>query len=74
MGSSKILLQPNDSTWNTRYKIPLNDRYSNSSTKWTLVSLNFNLQNYGIKLIYDQIETSQSDMCFNTIVITLSEY
>ena len=28
-------------TWSTRYKRPKNDRYSDTSTDWTLVSLNF---------------------------------
>ena len=35
---SQFLLE--DNTWSTRYNIPKNDRYSDTSTDWTLVSLN----------------------------------
>ena len=44
-----------------------------TSTDWTLVSLNFSVQNYGIKFIYDQIDTPHADMCFSNITITHSE-
>ena len=45
MGRFRIQLLLEDNTWSTRYNIPKNDRYSNSSTDWTLVSLNFNVEN-----------------------------
>ena len=32
-------------TWSTRYNTPKNYRYSDSSTDWTMVSLNFTLEN-----------------------------
>ena len=41
MGRFRIQLLLEDSTWSTRYKIPKNDRYSETSTEWTLVSSNF---------------------------------
>ena len=41
MGRFRIQLLLADNTWTTRYKIPKNDRYSDSSTDWTLVSLYF---------------------------------
>ena len=63
-----------DNTWSTRYNIPKNDRYRNSSTQWTLVNLNFTVENYGIKIIYDQIDTPLADMCFPDITITHSVY
>ena len=69
---SQILLE--DNTWSTRYNIPKNDRYSDNSTDWTLVSLNFTVKNYGIKLIYDQIDTPHADMCFSYITVTHSVY
>ena len=65
-----ILLE--DNTWSTRYNVPKNDRYSDSSTQWTKLSLNFTVENYGIKLIYDQIDTPHADMCFSNISITHS--
>ena len=57
-----------DNTWSTRYNIPKTDRYSNSSTDWTLVNLNFTVENYGIKIIYDQIDTAQADMFFSNMI------
>ena len=56
MGRYKIQLLLEDNTWSTRYNIPKNDRYCNSSTQWILVNLNFTVKNNGIKLIYDQID------------------
>ena len=32
----------------------------------------FTVENYGIELIYDQIDTTHADMCFSSIIITLS--
>ena len=74
MGRFRIQLLLEDNTWSTRYNIPENDRYSDTSTEWTLVSLNFTVENYGIKLIYDQIDTAHADMCFSNITITHSVY
>ena len=69
MGRFRIQLLLEDNTWSTRYNIPKNDRYSDSSTQWTLINLNFTIENYGIKLIYDQIDTPHADMCFSKITI-----
>ena len=74
MGRFRIQLLFEDKTWSTRYNIPKNDRYSDNSTDWTLVNLNFTVENYGIKLIYDEIDTAHADMCFSNITITHSLY
>ena len=74
MGRFRIQLLLEDNTWSTRYNILKNVRYSISSTQWTLVNLNFTEENYGIKLIYDQIDTPHADMCFSDITITQSVY
>ena len=74
MGRFRIQLLLADNTWSTSYNIPENDRYSDNSTDWTLVSLNFSVENYGIKLIYDEIDTAHADMCFSNITITHSIY
>ena len=74
MCSFRVQLLLEDNTWSTRYNIPKNDRYSNSSTQWTLVNLNFTVENYGIRLVYDQIDTPHADMCFSNITITYSVY
>ena len=72
IGTFGSLLLLNDNTWSTRYNIPKSYRYSNSSTQWTLVNLNFTIEIYGNKLIYDQIDTPHADMCFSNITITHS--
>ena len=72
MGRFRIQLLLEDNTWSTRYNIPKNDRYSDSSTQWTKLSLNFTVENYGIRLIYDQIDTAHADMCFSNFIITHS--
>ena len=71
MGRFRIELL-GDNTWSTRYNIPKNDRYSDTSTDWTLVNLNFTEENYGVKLIYNQIDTPHADICFSNIIITHS--
>ena len=74
MGRFRIELLLEDNTWSTRYNIPKNGQYSISSTEWTLVNLNFTIENYGIRLVYDQIDTSHADMCFSNNTITHSVY
>ena len=74
MGKFRFQLLLDDNTWSTRYNIPKNDRYSDNSTDWTLVSLNFTVENFGNNLIYDQIDTAHADMCFSNITITHSVY
>ena len=70
MSRFRIELLLEDNTLSTKYNIPKSDRYSDSSTDWTLVSLNFTGENYYIKLIYDQIDTPLADMCFSSFTLT----
>ena len=70
MGRFRIQLLLEDNTWSTQYTIPKND----SSTDWTLLNLNFTVEKYGIKLIYDEKDTALCDMCFSNIMITHSVY
>ena len=58
----------------TRYNLPKNDRYSDTPSDWTLVSLNFTGEKYGINSIYDQLDTPHADMCFINTSITGSVY
>ena len=60
IGRFRKQLLSEDNTWSTRCNKPKNDRYSNYSTDWTLVNLNFAEANYGMKMIYDQIDTAAS--------------
>ena len=73
-GRFRIQLLLEDNTWSTRYTIPKNSQYNKSSTDWTLLNLDFTEENYGIKIIYDQIDTTHADMCFSNITITHSVY
>ena len=74
MGRFRIQLLLDDNTWSTRYSIPKNTQYTTTSTEWTLLNSDFTEENYGIKLIYDQIESPHADMCFSNITITHSVY
>ena len=74
MGRFRIQLLLDDNNWSTRYSILKNDRYSDTSTDWTLLKLDFTVQNNGIKIIYDQIDSALADMCFSNITITYSVY
>ena len=74
MGRFRIQLFLEDNTWSTQYTIDENDGYSDSSTDWSLLNIDFTTKNYGIKLIYDQIDTAHADMCFSYITITHSVY
>ena len=73
-GRFRIQLLLNDNTWNTQYAIAKTDRYSDSASEWTLLNLDSTVENYGIKIIYDQIDTVHADMCFSNITITHSVY
>ena len=74
MGRFRIQLLLEDNTWSTQYTFPKKSQYSNTSTEWTLLILDFTVENYGIKLVYDQIDTAHADMCFSNITITHSVY
>ena len=74
MGRFRVQLLLKHNTWSSRYNIPKNDRYRDSSTDWTLVSLNVTEDNYGINLIYDQIHTPHADIRFSKFTTTHSVY
>ena len=74
MGRFRIQLLLEDNTWSTRYNIPQNDRYSDISTQRTKLNLNFTEENYGVKLIFDAIDSAHSDMCFSNFSVTHSVY
>ena len=70
MGRFRIQFFLEDNTWSTHYTIAKNTQYRDTSTDWTLLSLDFTVEIYGIKLTYDQINTAQADMCFSNLTIT----
>ena len=74
MGRFRNDILLDDNTWVNKNLIHENTQYSNSSTEWILLSLDFTEENYGIRLIYDRIQTAHADMCFSDITITYSVY
>ena len=66
MGRFRIQLLLDDNTWNTQYTIAKNSQYS-TSAEWNLLDSDFTIEKYGVKLIYDQIDTPHADMCFSNI-------
>ena len=74
IGRFRIQILLEDNTWSTQYTNVKSTQYNSTSTEWTLLNLDFAVENYGIKLIYDQIDTAHADMCFSNITITHSVY
>ena len=70
MGRFRNQLLLEDNTWSTKNIIAKDTQYSSTSTEWTILNLHFTVENYGIRLIYDQIVTPHADMCFSKITIT----
>ena len=64
MGRFRIQLLLEGNTWSTQYTIAKNTQYSDTSTDWTLLNLDFTIENYGIILVYDQIDKPHADMFF----------
>ena len=67
MGRFRIQILLEDNTWSNQKTIAKNTQYCDNSTDWTLLNLDFTVEKYGIKLIYDQIDTTLADMCFSNI-------
>ena len=74
MGRFRIQLLLDDNVWTTQYTIGKNEGYSDNPTDWTLLNLDFTVENYGSKLIYDQIDSAHGDMSFSNITITHNVY
>ena len=74
MGRFRIQLLLEDNTWSTQYTIAKNSQNNNTSTEWKLLNLDFTVENFGIRLVYDKIDTPHTDMCFSNITIIHSVY
>ena len=74
MGHLRIQLLLEDNTRDTHYTLPKKSQNTDSPTEWILLNLDFTIQNHGIELILDQIDTAHSDMCFSNIMIIHSVY
>ena len=49
MGRFRIQLFLDDNAWSTQYTIPKNNRYTDTSTDWKLLHLDFTVENYSKK-------------------------
>ena len=74
MGRFKNQLLLENNAWTTQFIINENDQYSNNSSDWNLINLDFTVENYGIKLVYDRNKSAHADMCFSNIMITHSVF
>ena len=74
MGRFQIDLLLDNNTWINKYTIEKNTQYSDTSTEWKLLSLDFTEENYGIRMVYDRISTAHADMSFSDITIIHSVY
>ena len=74
MGRFRIQLFLDDNTWSTQYTIAKISQNSDTSTDWTLLNLDFTIENCGARLIYDEIDSAHADMCFSNITILHSVY
>ena len=67
MGRFRIQILTKDNVWLTKFNIPKNDQFSDASTDWIILNLDITDENYGVKFIYDQIDSAHADMCFSQI-------
>ena len=74
MGRFRIQFFSEDNTWSTQYTFAKKTQYSVNSTDWTLLNLDFTVENYRIRMIYDKIDKLHANMCFSNITITHSVY
>ena len=44
------------------------------SKKWSLLELDFTETNYGIEIVYDQIDTAVKHMCFSFLMLNHSAF
>ena len=74
MGRFQIQVLTKDNVWITKFNIPKIEQFSDSATDWIILNLNITDEIYGVKFIYDQIDSAHADMCFSNITITHSPF
>ena len=74
MGRFQIQILSKDNVWLTKFIIAKNTQFGNSATDWIILNLSKTDENYGVKFIYDQIDSAHADMCFSNIIISHSPY
>ena len=73
MGRFRSQPLSSDNSWSFRYNIPENDRCSNSSGQRKQVSSYIKIENYGIKVVYDQIHKQHDHMYFCDISMIMNK-
>ena len=63
-----------DTTLSTQYTIAENTQNSDNPTDWTLLMLDFTIENYSVEMNYDEIDGLHGGMCFSNITTTHSVY
>ena len=66
----RIELLLENGNWENKFTIDKNSQFSNSSTEWSYLNLDFTQANYGFRLIFDRINSPHADMCLSNISIT----
>ena len=72
MSRFRIQFLLEDNTWSMQYSLPKNDHYSDTSTDWTLLNLDLTVEHYGVRLIFDELDSAPADLCFSNKTITHS--
>ena len=74
MDRFQIQILTKDNVWLTKFIITKNTQFSNAATDWIILNLNITDENYGVKFVYDQIDSAHVDMSFSNIIISHSPY
>ena len=64
----EILLE--NVNWENKFTIEKISQFSNSSTEWSYLNLDFTRKNYGIRFLFDRISSPHADMSISNISIT----
>ena len=74
MGRFQIQILTKDNVWLTKFIIAKNTQFSIVATDWIILSLNITNENFGVKFIYDQIDSAHADMSFSNITLSHSPF
>ena len=57
MGRIRIQILTKDNVWLTKFNINKNEEFSTLSSDWIILNLNITDENYGVKFLYDEIDS-----------------
>ena len=55
--------------WYSKFIVAKTTNYSTISTDWNLVNIDFTEKKYGVKILYDELDSALADMCFSNNLI-----